>query len=55
MKDKIVLREEAIVIVDAANALQGNLNLKELEFSHVANALDALKDSKLIVEAMPVA
>lgn len=53
--NKIVLREEAIVIVDAANALQGNLNLKELEFSHVANALDALKDSKLIVEAMPVA
>ena len=54
-KNNVVIRDEAIVIIDAVNALEGNANIKDLELSNIANALDALKDSKLIVEAMPVA
>ncbi|MBQ4571129.1 MAG: hypothetical protein IJB21_05505 [Bacilli bacterium] len=54
-KNNIVVREEAIVFVDAVNALEGNLDLKKLEYSQIANALDELKNSELLVEAMPVA
>ena len=53
-KNNIVVREEAIVFVDAVNALEGNLDLKKLEYSNIANALDELKNSELLVEAMPV-
>ena len=53
--NSIKVREEAIVIIEAVNALEGNTKLDALTEAQFANALDALKDSKLIVEAMPVA
>ncbi len=51
----IEIREEVIVVIDAVNALEGNSDIKSLTDLQVSNALDALKDSKLIVEAVPVA
>ena len=53
--NSIKVREEAIVIIEAVNKLEGNTKLDALTEVQVANVLDALKDSKLIVEAMPVA
>ena len=53
-KNDIEIREEAIVIIEAVNALEGNTNLKELGQVQLENALDALKDSELLVEVMPV-
>ena len=50
----IEIREEAIVIIDAVNALEGNTDIKSLQESQIVNALNALKDSELLVEAVPV-
>ena len=50
----IEIREEAIVIIDAVNALEGNTDIKSLQESQIVNAFNALKDSELLVEAVPV-
>lgn len=49
------LRDEVVVIMNAVNALEGNTQFAELSDKEVNGALNALKDSKLIVAAMPAA
>lgn len=51
---KIYLREELISLIEVANALEGNVDYKHLEQSKLEAALDELKDSKLLKEAMPI-
>ncbi len=53
--DNIKLRQEILVVLDAVNALEGNVKIDALKKAELNGALDALKDSKLIVAAMPVA
>lgn len=53
--DQIIhLSDELCVFIEAINALEGNTNLANLSKEQFANALNALKDSELIVEIMPV-
>ena len=52
---KIYLREELVTFIEAVNALEGNVDYKNLEQAKLEAALDELKDSKLLPEVMPVA
>ena len=52
---RIPLRQELVTFIHAANALEGNIDYKNLEQEKLSNALDELKDSKLLPELMPVA
>lgn len=49
----IYLREELVTFLEAANALNGKFELGSWTDAEVANALEALKDSKILVELMP--
>lgn len=51
----IKLRQELIVYLEAVNALEGNIEVGTWTDEQLAAALDVLKDSKLLPEAMPVA
>ncbi len=53
--ENIKIREEILVVLNAVNALEGNIKFDSLSEKELNGALDALKDSKLIVAAMPVA
>lgn len=53
--DNIKIRDEVLVVLNAVNALEGNTKLDSLSQKELNSALDALKDSKLITAAMPVA
>ncbi len=50
---KMYLSEEIEVFITAANELEGNTNFTTMSKEQFANVLNALKDSKLLVEAMP--
>ena len=52
---RIPLRTELVTFIHAANALEGDLDFKNLEQDKLSNALDELKDSQLLPELMPVA
>lgn len=54
-KQYIKLREELIVFIKAVNELNGNIEVGTWTDEEVSRALDALKDSKLLPEVMPVA
>ena len=49
------LRGEVVTFLKAVNALNGSLDTKDLTQEEVNNAVDALKDSKLLVDVLPVA
>ena len=49
----IKLREELIAFINAINALNGNIEIGTWTPEEVQNALNALKDSKLLPEIMP--
>lgn len=50
---RIPLRQELATFIHAANALEGNIDYKNLEQDKLSNALDELKDSQLLPELMP--
>lgn len=52
---KMYLSEELEVFINAINGLEGNTNFTTISKESFANVLNALKDSKLLVEAMPAA
>lgn len=51
----ISLSDEIKEFVEAANALEGNVNFARVSEKQFKNAVEALKDSKLTTELMPVA
>lgn len=51
---KLTVRKELIVLVNAINQLEGHSKLDDITQEEWNNALDALKDSDLLVEIMPV-
>ncbi len=51
--ESIKLREELSVFIEAVNKLNGNLEIGTWTDEEIANALNMLKDSKLLPEAMP--
>ena len=50
---RIPVRQELVTFIHAANALEGNIDYKNLEQDKLSNALDELKDSQLLPELMP--
>ena len=52
---RIPLRTELVTFIHAINALEGDLDYKNLEQEKLGNALDELKDSQLLPEILPVA
>lgn len=51
----IYLTEEIEVFVNAVNQLNGKTDLTTLTKAEFSNLIDALKDSKLVIEVMPIA
>lgn len=52
--EKIYLSDEIKVFIEAANALEGNVDFTSMSKEEFAAVLNALKDSKLIAKLMPV-
>ena len=50
----IYLSDELITFIEAVNALNGNVNFNKINRTEFRTALEALKDSKLMAELMPV-
>lgn len=50
---KIPLRQELVTFIHAVNALEGNIDYKNLPQENLSAALDELKDSQLLPELMP--
>lgn len=51
----IYLTEEIGAVVNAVNQLNGKTDLTQLTKTEFSNVIEALKDSKLVIEVMPVA